>query len=89
MKRRLAAVVVAASMFAAVPAVTPVIGGSPLAPAAATAKPCSSGYTHAVMPDGSHKCLRAGQFCSRKAAWQRTYKRKGFYCPPSRHLRKL
>ena len=26
---------------------------------------------------------------SRKRAWQRTYKRKGFYCPPSRHLRRL
>jgi hypothetical protein len=28
---------------------------------AVAAKTCSSGYTHAVMPDGSHKCLRVGQ----------------------------
>jgi hypothetical protein len=84
MKRRLAALVVAASIAGAAPAA---VGGSPLAPAPAFAKSCSSGYTHAVMPDGAHKCLRAGQFCSRKRAWQRTYKRKGFYCPPSGHLR--
>jgi hypothetical protein len=89
MKRRLTTLVVVASMIGAVPAVAPVVGGSPVAPASASAKPCSSGYTHAVMPDGSHKCLRAGQFCSRKRAWQRTYKSKGFYCKPNRHLRRL
>ena len=38
------------------------------------------------MPDGSHKCLRAGQFCSRKAAWQRTYHRYGFHCKRTGHL---
>jgi hypothetical protein len=85
MKRRLAALVVAASIAGAAPAA----GGSLMSPAPASAKSCSSGYTHAVMPDGAHKCLRAGQFCSRKRAWQRTYKRKGFNCPPSRHLREL
>ena len=90
MKRRLTVLVVAVSMAGAAPAIAPVVSGSPLlSPVAAIAKTCSSGYTHAVMPDGAHKCLRAGQFCSRKAAWQRTYKRKGFYCPPSGHLRRL
>jgi hypothetical protein len=89
MKRRLAVLVVAASVAGAAPAVASVVAGSPLSPASAIAHSCSSSYTHAVMPDGAHKCLRAGQFCSRKAAWQRTYKRKGFYCPPSRHLRRL
>jgi hypothetical protein len=53
---------------------------------ATASKSCSSGYTHAVMPDGSHKCLRAGQFCSRKRAWQRVYHRKGFHCGANRHL---
>ena len=89
MKRRLAILAVAASVAVTTPAVAPVVGASPIAPAPAVAKSCSSGYTHAVMPDGSHKCLRAGQFCSRNRAVQRTYKRKGFYCPPSRHLRRL
>jgi hypothetical protein len=53
---------------------------------ATAAKSCSSGYTHAVMPDGSHKCLRAGQFCSRKRVWQRTYHRYGFHCKVNGHL---
>ena len=54
----------------------------------AVAKSCSSGYAHAVVPGGAHKCLRAGQFCSRKSSYQRVYKAKGFYCPPSKHLRR-
>ena len=53
---------------------------------AIAAKSCGAGYTHAVMPDGAHKCLRAGQFCSRKAAWQRTYHRYGLHCKANRHL---
>jgi hypothetical protein len=88
MKRRLAVLFVAASVAGAAPAVAPQLGGPLLSAPAASAKTCSSGYTHAVMPDGAHKCLRAGQFCSRRSAWQRTYKRKGFYCPPSGHLRR-
>jgi hypothetical protein len=55
-------------------------------PVAAAAKSCGAGYTHAVMPDGDHKCLRAGQFCSRKRAWQRTYHRLGFHCKRNGHL---
>jgi hypothetical protein len=89
MKRRLAVLVAAASVACAAPAISPGVGGSPLSPAPAIAHSCSTSYKHAVMPDGAHKCLRAGQFCSRKASWQRTYKSKGFYCPPSRHLRRL
>jgi hypothetical protein len=53
---------------------------------AAAAKPCSAGYTHAVMPDGAHKCLRAGQFCSHKRGWQRAYHRYGFHCKRSGRL---
>jgi hypothetical protein len=81
MKRRLSMLVVA-SALAAVPVVaTP-------APSPVMAKSCSSGYTHAVVPGGAHKCLRAGQFCSRKASYLRVYKSMGFYCPPSGHLRR-
>jgi hypothetical protein len=81
MKRHLSILALAAA-FAAVPA------GVVPGPAVVAAKSCSSGYTHAVVPGGSHKCLRAGQFCSRKASYQRVYKSKGFYCPPSRHLQR-
>jgi hypothetical protein len=81
MKRRLSAIA-AVVAFAALPAAATV------SPAVVAAKSCSAGYTHAVMPDGSHKCLRAGQFCSRKASAQRVYRKKGFYCPPSKHLRR-
>lgn len=81
MKRCLSTVAVAAALLAVLAGVMP-------GPAVVIAKSCSSGYTHAVVPDGSHKCLRAGQFCSRKASYQRVYKSKGFYCPPSKHLRR-
>ena len=78
MKRRLATMAVAASVFAAAPAAAPVFSGRPgLAPSAAVAKTCSSGYKHAVI-SGSHKCLRRGQFCAR--AKDRTYHRYGFHC---------
>jgi hypothetical protein len=81
MKRRLSLLALAAA-FAAVPA------GIAPGPAVVAAKTCSSSYTHAVVPGGAHKCLRAGQFCSRKPSYQRVYKSKGFYCPPSGHLRR-
>jgi hypothetical protein len=54
-------------------------------PQAVVAKSCSSGYVHAVLPSG-HKCLRRGQFCSRKSSFQRVYHRKGFHCKANRHL---
>jgi hypothetical protein len=76
-KRRLAALAVAVSVFAAAPAVGPVLDGSPVAPSAAMAKTCSSSYKHAVI-GGSEKCLRRGQFCAR--AKDRTYHRYGFHC---------
>jgi hypothetical protein len=44
---------------------------------AAAAKPCSSGYRHAVI-GGAHKCLRRGQFCARSR--DRGYHRYGFHC---------
>jgi hypothetical protein len=47
-------------------------------------KPCSSRYVHASLSWG-HKCLAAGQFCK---VGNREYRRYGFYCPPSGHLRR-
>jgi endonuclease YncB( thermonuclease family) len=35
---------------------------------------------HGVLPDGSHRCLRAGQFCTRE--WESTYRKHGFSCRP-------
>ena len=77
MKRRLATLAVAASVFVTAPAVAPVLGGSVMAPSAAVAKTCSSSYTHAII-GGAHKCLRRGQFCAR--AKDSTYHRYGFHC---------
>lgn len=77
MKRRLATLAVAATLFGAAPAIAPSVHGFAVAPTAATAKTCSSGYKHAVI-SGVHKCLRRGQFCAR--AKDRTYHRYGFHC---------
>jgi hypothetical protein len=65
------------------------IGGAHATPApaadpTAAAKSCSAGYVHAVLSWGE-KCLRAGQFCK---VGNREYLKYGFYCPPSRHLRR-
>jgi hypothetical protein len=85
MKIRVAGIAAAMALAAAAPAsslATPV--GS--VPQALAAKACSAGYTHAVMPDGAHKCLRAGQYCSHKRGWQRAYHRHGLHCKPSGRL---
>jgi hypothetical protein len=76
-KRRLATLAVAVSVLAPALATAPVVGTSALAPSAAIAKTCSSGFTHAVI-SGSHKCLRRGQFCAR--AKDSTDHRYGFHC---------
>ena len=47
-------------------------------PATAPAKPCSPGWVHAVVTDGAHKCLRAGQYCAPRH--ERVYRQKGFTC---------
>ena len=77
MTRRLAALAATAALFAAAPAVAPVVHGSPVAPSTAVAKTCSAGFKHAVI-NGSEKCLRRGQFCARAA--DRQYRRVGFRC---------
>lgn len=76
----LAALAIAAIPTASVEAAP--VGGPPVV----AAKSCSSGYTHAVMPDGAHKCLRAGQFCSHRPGWQSAYHRYGFHCKRSGRL---
>jgi hypothetical protein len=80
--RRSAAVLAALSLAAAAP-----VAQAPAQPAAhvVAAKSCPSGYPHAVMPDGSHKCLHAGEYCKRKHSWQRAYHRHGFHCKRSNH----
>lgn len=55
-------------------------------PQAVAAKTCSSGYVHAIVPTGEHKCLRRGQYCSRKLSYQRVYHRKGFHCKTTGRL---
>jgi hypothetical protein len=77
MKRRLAALGAAASLFVAAPAVAPVFHESPVTPPSALAKTCSASFTHAVI-NGAEKCLRHGQFCARAA--DRQYRRYGFRC---------
>jgi hypothetical protein len=60
-----------------------IAGGTaaPAAPAqfspAAIAKTCSASYTHAVI-GGAEKCLRAGEFCTRR--YDNQYRRYGFRC---------
>ena len=56
----------------------------PAAPVSA-AKSCRSGYVHAVTP-GGHKCLHAGEFCSRSHSYQVVYHRHGFNCRRNGHL---
>ena len=80
MRRKLAVVAVLVLGVAA-PAV-----GVPIASAAPTslAKTCSAGYVHAFLPWGE-KCLRAGEFCK---IGNPAYRRYGFTCPATGHLRR-
>lgn len=76
MKRRAIAVI------ATIAATLTVALGAPVAIApSAFAKPCSDGYTHAVLPTG-HKCLRRGQYCATR--YDRTYHRYGYHCHTGR-----
>jgi hypothetical protein len=84
MRRRLIGLLAALALLAAVPAAPAV--ASPAAPVVA-AKSCSSGYTHARTP-GGHKCLRAGQYCSHRAGYQRAYHRAGYHCKRNGRLRR-
>jgi hypothetical protein len=85
MSRRLAGLLAALGLIAAAPAAS-ATAGSTATPQAVAAKSCSSGYVHAVVPGGAHKCLRAGQFCSHRRGYARVYHRAGFYCKGNGHL---
>lgn len=75
MRTRIAGLLAALTLIAAVPAAS--VDAHVDGPVAVAAKACGSGYTHAVI-DGSHKCLRRGQFCARSA--DRQYHRYGYHC---------
>jgi hypothetical protein len=78
MKKRLIGLALAGAV-AGLPGAAPATAASATAEPvlAVAAKACSSGWTHAVI-NGSHKCLRRGQFCARSA--KRQYRRYGFRC---------
>lgn len=46
-------------------------------PPAIALKSCGAGYTHAVI-GGEEKCLRRGQFCSKR--YKSQYRKDGFRC---------
>ena len=85
MRTRIAGLLVAAAMITAAPIASAPASSAGAGGSVVAAKSCSAGYVHARMPSG-HKCLRAGQFCSRKRSFQRVYHRKGFHCKRNRHL---
>jgi len=80
MRRKLTAALAAFTLAGAAggASVPPVV-----TPDVALAKPCSAGYKHAVI-NGSHKCLRRGQYCARaydrKAPRQWPYIHYGYRC---------
>jgi hypothetical protein len=82
-RTRVVGLLVGLSLLGAVPAAT--VEADSASPQAVAAKSCRSGYVHAVLPSG-HKCLRNGQYCSRKRSFQRVYHRKGFHCKANRRL---
>jgi hypothetical protein len=74
MRRKFVAALAAITLAgaAAAPALAPA-----QAARAVMAKPCSSGWKHAVI-GGEHKCLRRGQFCARR--YDSQYHRYGYHC---------
>jgi hypothetical protein len=75
-KRRLAFFLAVVSLAFGGAAVAPATAPVSFTPAAA-AKPCSSGWRHAII-GGEHKCLRRGQYCARR--YDSQYHRYGFHC---------
>lgn len=74
MRRKFVAALAAITLAgaAAAPAIAPAQAAQ-----AVMAKPCSSGWKHAVI-GGEHKCLRRGQFCARR--YDSQYHRYGYHC---------
>ncbi len=83
MKRRLALLLLVISGAFVGSSAAPAHSLSAASPLA-VAKTCGAGYVHANLSWGE-KCLRAGEFCK---VGNREYRRYGFYCPSSRHLRR-
>lgn len=79
MRKKLALLAVLVAGVAA-PAAVPVATAAPMQ----VAKTCSASYVHANLPWGE-KCLRAGEFCKVGNA---AYRRYGFVCPATGHLRR-
>jgi hypothetical protein len=78
MSRKLVALLAAASLVGAAQAATEANAASRADVAhIGSAKPCGSGYKHAVI-GGQHKCLRRGQYCARSR--DREYHRYGYHC---------
>ena len=78
MRRRLALLAVVAAGIA------PPVAAPAGAHLAAPTKSCSAGYVHASLSWGE-KCLRAGEFCK---VGNGEYRRYGFVCPATGHLRR-
>ena len=77
-RRRLVGLVITAALAIGAPvAASPVAASADERASVTTARTCSSGYRHAVLPSG-HRCLRRGQFCARR--YDRYYHRYGFHC---------
>jgi hypothetical protein len=77
MRTRIVALIATLAFFAAVPAAQPFAQPAQGSQIAVVAKPCSSGYKHAII-GGEHKCLRRGQYCARSR--DREYHRYGYHC---------
>jgi hypothetical protein len=77
-------VCVAAVAAIAVPSAAAGTAARHAIPLALPATTCGAGYVHARLSWGD-KCLHVGEFCK---VGNREYLRYGFYCPPTRHLRR-
>jgi hypothetical protein len=84
-RSRALALTAALALIAAAPAGAHDSRSTDSTAAISAAKSCSSGWKHAVLPNG-HKCLRAGQFC--KKSWDSRYHKYGFHCHNGRLKRK-
>jgi hypothetical protein len=84
MNRRIAGLLAALALIVAAPAASATADSH--GSQGVAAKTCRSGYTHAVVPGGAHKCLHVGEFCSHRRGYQRVYHQHGFHCKRNGHL---
>jgi hypothetical protein len=83
MRRRIALLCMIVAGVAA-PVAVAVTPANPAYTPVTLARTCSSGYVHAYLSWGE-KCLQSGQFCK---VGNREYRKYGFNCPSSGHLRR-